>query len=144
MKGKYHLLTSIIFFIILWLSIPKIKITEILMPIILSLYPDIDLKFTKYLGHRSIWTHSIIIPFIIFLFNPSPITILFIVSVGLHLACDLRFTKQSGFYTIVILKVYLSNKVHFPRYRLNGRHSTTWLAGNFIISMVILITWCLI
>lgn len=144
MDKKYHLLVASIVFIILWIFIPKIHITDIFFPIFMTIFPDIDLAFEKRLGHRSMWTHSIILPLLVFIFNPISAYALILLSIGIHLLCDLRFTKKMGFYNIIILNIYLSNMVHFPRYRLKGNQTSAWLVVNFLIALIIFIWWCLI
>lgn len=144
MKGKYHLIISFIFFIVLWLLIPKINVTDIIFPIFVTIFPDVDLKFKKILGHRSIWTHSIILPLIVFIFTPEILQVLILIAIGLHLLCDIKFTKMQGYATLIILNVYITPKIRFPRYRLTGKQSNLWLLGNFIMAMIILIIWCLI
>lgn len=142
MDKKYHLLVAGIVFSILWLVIPKIQVTDIIFPVFLTIFPDIDLAFEKRLGHRSMWTHSIILPLLIFLFNSISAYALILLSIGIHLACDVDiFRKKGGFYTIVILNMYLSNKVKVPKYRLKSVQSTVWLIVNFFISLSIFIWW---
>lgn len=144
MDKKYHLLISGITFTFLWLFIPKIQITDIVFPVFLTIFPDIDLAFEKRLGHRSMWTHSIILPLLVFLFNPISAYTLVLLSIGLHLACDFKFTKRMGFYNIIILNIYLSNKVKVPRYRLNGKQTSAWLIANFLLALTIFMWWCLV
>lgn len=141
MDKKYHLLVAGITFIFLWLFVPKIQITDIIFPAFLTIFPDIDQAFPKRLGHRSIWTHSIILPLLVFLFNPTPAYALILFSIGLHLILDFKFTKRMGFYNIIIWNIYLSNKVKVPKYRLKSVQTTIWLVGNFLISLFIF-TWC--
>jgi len=141
MKGKFHLVSTLIFFILLWLIVPDIHVTEIFLPVFLTMYPDVDLRFQS-LGHRSIWTHSIVLPFIVFCFNPSMITVLVILSIGFHCLCDLRFTKQTGYYTIKILRMRSSKRSWYSRFRMNGKQTTTWLFSNFILSLIITLIWC--
>jgi len=144
MDKKYHLLVAGIVFTVLWLVIPKIQITDILFPIFVTLFPDIDHAFEKRLGHRSMWTHSIILPLLVFIFNPVSAYALILLSIGIHLICDFKFSKRMGFYTIIILNIYLSNKVKVPKYRLNGEQTSAWLVINFMIALGIFIWWCLI
>jgi len=143
MDKKYHLLMAGSVFVLLWLFIPIIQITDIIFPVFITIFPDVDQAFRKRLGHRSMWTHSVILPLLVFIFNPTTTYVLILLSIGIHLICDLRFTKQMGFYNIIILKVYLSNKVHFPKYRLNGQQTTAWLIVNFLVALIIFIAWCL-
>lgn len=137
MDGREHLIIGFLFFIIIWIFIPIIRITDIIIAIFISICPDVDLKFPKRLGHRSVWTHSIILPLILFIFQPMTMTVLFIVSFGLHCACDLRFKRIGGKYTIKIIK--LGHTIG-----LDYDGSTVWLLGNFLFSLLILIGWCLI
>jgi hypothetical protein len=137
MEGRNHLIIGSTFFIILWIIIPSIHISEIIIAIFLSICSDIDLKFKKRMGHRSIWTHSIILPFIVFLFLPFTLTILFISSFGLHCSCDLKFRKVGGTYTIKIIKIFGKT------IGLNYEQSTIWLLLNFLFSFALLLAWCI-
>ncbi|MCP4762601.1 MAG: hypothetical protein GY870_12545 [archaeon] len=142
MKGKYHLLTNLACFIPLWLLIPKIQLTEIIFPIILATFPDLDLGF-KSLGHRSALTHSLLLPLIVYMFNPYMDYLLIILSVGIHLICDTRFAKgkQKGFYCIKVWRIKHRNSkgewVWKTKWGLNGFTTTLLLEIQFAISVII-------
>ena len=149
MKGRWHLLVGLAVFIPLWVLIPKIQLTEIIFPIVLSTFPDLDLGF-KSLGHRSALTHSLLLPLIVYLFNPYMDYLLIILTVGIHLMCDTRFAKgkRKGFYCIKILRIkklmYHSTTegvelVWKTKWGLNGFWSTIFLQLQFIISVIIFI-----
>lgn len=135
MRGKWHFITTTLFFILLWLIIPEVQITEIIFPSVLATFSDIDLQF-KFLGHRSFLTHSIIIPFIIYLFNPYIDYLLIMLSIGLHCLCDIRISKkkQVGYYTIKWFG--LKKKGRYSYKNLDGAWSTAWLSLNFWVAFI--------
>ncbi|KKN39613.1 hypothetical protein LCGC14_0741870 [marine sediment metagenome] len=135
MKYKNHFLITTLFFILLWLIIPEVQITEIIFPSILSTFPDIDRQF-KVLGHRSALTHSIIIPFIVYLFNPYMNYLLIMLSVAMHGLCDIRLQpkKQVGYYTIKWFGMKSTGRYTYKN--LNGGYSTLWLSINFWIAFI--------
>jgi len=121
-----HLATGFVFFLILWLLIPEVKITMIFIPIAMVLFPDTDLKFNT---HRNFLFHSVIIWVIVWIYNPSLINALVVLSIGLHCLCDIRLSPKywKGFYNIKL----------YRRSLLKGLTSTLWLAINFIISVIV-------
>lgn len=142
MKGRWHLLVGLAVFIPLWLLIPKIQLTEIIFPIVLSTFPDLDLGF-KSLGHRSALTHSLLLPLIVYFFNPYMDYLLIILTVGIHLMCDTRFAKkkQKGFYCIKIWRIKYKNDngewVWKTKWGLNGFWTTILLEVQFVLSVII-------
>ncbi|KKN90817.1 hypothetical protein LCGC14_0224000 [marine sediment metagenome] len=139
MKYKNHFLITVIIFIILWLIVPEVQITEIIFPSVLATFPDIDKQF-KILGHRSAVTHSIIIPFIVYLFNPYMDYLLIMLSITIHGLLDIRISKkkQVGYYTIK----WFGYSIGAGKWRykgMNGKNSTIWLSLNFFISLSLFI-----
>lgn len=154
MKGKYHLVFTTIFFLALWgffnvfLQKEYLNITQVLAAIPLSYFPDIDTNF-KALGHRNVFTHSIILWCIIYIFNPHIIYLLITLSVGFHCLCDchlLKKDKRRGFYTIKLIPIVKLFTTHYAlhiipilkcgkvEYKgLNGKWSTVWLLMNFVV-----------
>ena len=70
-------------------------------------FPDIDHSFQNSLGHRSIITHSILLPIILFLINPIRINIFgkmliigLFLGIGLHLSADLHPKSWHGYANI--------------------------------------------
>ena len=131
MKSRYHLISSIIFFLCLYFIFwTKIRITEIIWPIVVCTYPDVDKAFGV---HRSILTHSLLIPGIVYFFNQYLVFILFLVSISLHLLCDIHINKKKmrGYYTI---------KLGLFKIGLNGIHSTVFLLINDLSGIIFGIT----
>ena len=69
-------------------------------------FPDIDLSFQLLLGHRSIITHSILLPYLLYLYfnkknNLTPFKTILIVGIylgiGLHLSADLHPKAFRGY-----------------------------------------------
>lgn len=126
MRSRWHLITAFCFFVLLYfVMFPRIRISEIVFPIVVCTFPDVDLHFGV---HRSFLTHSILIPFIVYFFNFYMIFILFIMSISLHLLCDVKFNKNKmrGYYTI---------KLGLWRKGLKGWSSTIWMLVNGIIGI---------
>jgi len=71
-------------------------------------FPDIDQMFQSLLGHRSILTHSILLPYLLYVYlekkEPSPrgktILIGLLLGIGLHLSADLHPKSWIGFALI--------------------------------------------
>ena len=96
-------------------------------------FPDKDQMFQKSLGHRSIITHSILLPLLLILINsfkPKILINIFIIGVflgiGLHLSADLH-PKNWNWYGYANIKL-LSNKSI-------GALSPIWIGANAIISI---------
>jgi hypothetical protein len=158
MNGKNHIFIISIVLIGLWILFGLIlnkdyfTITIILPSIILTLFPDIDQNFSM-IGHRSIFTHNVILWIIIFYFNPTFLFILFILSTGIHCLLDCRWQseKRRGFYTIKILQypAFAFRHKESPtdiiiwrtKLGLNGSWSTVWLVINFIIAIGVVGWW---
>lgn len=139
MNGRNHTIIGLIYFTLLWILVPTIHLMEIIMAIFLTICSDVDLKFKDYLSHRSILTHSIILPLLVFMFYPMTITILFVSAFGLHCLCDIKLGKKvGGTYTVKIFRGF-GKTIGF-----NYERSTMWLIGNFIVSLILLIIWCII
>ena len=122
-----------------------VTITLIVIPIFWGTYfPDADLSFKS---HRNITFHSLLIPFIIMIFNFELLTILILLSTGFHCWCDITIfkNKMKGTYTIVLIPSVTLNfllfKTKTKEVRMNGILSTVWLVGNFIISLIIFIVY---
>ena len=141
MRGKYHLIFTFFFFIDLWLVfgiyIQKhyFTITLTLTGVIFSFFPDIDTNF-KRLGHRNIFTHSVLFPEIVYLFSQNFLSLLFVLAVGFHCLCDMRIrkTKMRGYYTIKFIGVIRLTRLHYKG--MNGTKSTVWLFLNFLIAFI--------
>lgn len=157
MNGKSHLLVISGVLIGLWILFgivfdkPYFTISIVIVAIVITLFPDIDSRFSM-LGHRSILTHNIGLWIILFLFNPSFLFILFIVSVGVHCLLDIRFNtrKRVGFYTVKILMrpaigIFHKDAGNITVWRtvwgMNGAMSTVFLVSNFLCSICILGWW---
>ena len=96
-------------------------------------FPDIDQMFQKSLGHRSIITHSILLPLLLILINsfkPKTLVNIFIIGIflgiGLHLSADLH-PKNWNWYGYANIKL--------PSNKSIGALSPIWIAGNAIISV---------
>jgi hypothetical protein len=72
-------------------------------------FPDIDQGFQSLLGHRSIITHSILLPYLLYFYfkkknNLTPLKTIFVVGIylgiGLHLSADLHPKGWAGFALI--------------------------------------------
>lgn len=128
MKFKSHFVSEVIIFLLLWGFIKEIKLPMIILPIFWgSCFPDSDLKFKS---HRNIIFHSIIPNILIWLYEPSMVNILFIISVAIHLLGDLipMFKKKGGFSCIDML---------FKR--MNTTQSMLWLFCNIIGAITLFI-----
>jgi len=160
MNGKSHLLVISGVLLGLWIYFGLIlnkeyfTISIVIVAIFITLFPDIDCRFS-ILGHRSILTHNIGLWIILFLFNPSFLFILFILSIGVHCLLDIRFNtrKRVGFYTIKILMrpaigIFHKDAGNITVWRtvwgMNGACSTIYLVLNFLCSIGILIYWLVV
>ena len=133
MKFRWHFVFALCLFTILWIAIESISLSMIFIPILMAPLPDVDLKFKS---HRNAVFHSILIPVIVFIFNPSELTALVCLSFGLHCLLDgISFKKKIGYYRI---KWYHNHEM------LNGKASMIWLWANFIASVIILTWWILV
>lgn len=121
-------MACIVFIGIIWIS-AKITVTSVIIPILCNMIPDTDLKFES---HRNILFHSIILPLIVFIYNPTTLAVLIIFSFGLHCLCDIRFKKVGGYYTI---KWYKNKSISGYWY------ATFWFTINFMASLSLLIWW---
>ena len=69
-------------------------------------FPDVDQMFQSLLGHRSILTHSILLPYLLYIYlekkEPRVKTILIglLLGIGLHLSADLHPKSWIGFALI--------------------------------------------
>ena len=70
-------------------------------------FPDIDQSFQNSLGHRSIITHSILLPILLFFINPLRFNIFgkiliigLFLGIGLHLSADLHPKSWHGYANI--------------------------------------------
>ena len=101
MKGNWHYLIGLSVFVVLWLTIEEITFSLILAPIALSAFPDVDLR-TK--NHRWFLTHSIILWGIVAWFNPGLWSILIVLSIGIHLLCDITLfpSRWTGTYCLKV------------------------------------------
>ena len=133
MKFEYHLISGFVIFILLWILIPTITITAIIVGLVFVVLPDTDLKFKS---HRNFIAHSIIIWVIVFVFNPSVITLAMIQGIAIHCAFDLKF-KRSGMTGFYCISFWGYKKM------LNGIQSTIWLWCNVIATVLITAWWVL-
>lgn len=118
----------------LWLAFDEIQFSEILIPMAISTFPDVDLHFQS---HRNIITHSVIIWLVVCFFNFTMITVLSLFSIGLHLLFDVRMDnkKWKGYYT---LKLYRQKPAFPMKPKHRGLLTTIWFIVNFLISTMIL------
>ena len=142
MRGKWHIVGDLVFFITLWIIFPRITISMVFISIMAAYAPDADQNF-EMLGHRSFWSHNSLIWLIFFIFNPDVYLLTISLALGFHCLLDLRFTKQVGFYTIKILKIN-TGTLWYSKYRMNGTQTTAWLILNFIVPFIIMMWWCLV
>lgn len=133
MKKPYHLILGIILFVALAYAFEEITFTLILYPMFLNLMPDIDQTFGS---HRNILTHSLILPILVFLFNPNLFNILCLLAFGFHCLCDITIhpKKWRGFYTI---KIWRGNFFPNTDSSLKGFMSTFWLFINGLVAIII-------
>lgn len=142
MRGKGHLIWTTVFFVVLWVIFnlwfgkDYFTITQVIAAIPLSFFPDIDKNF-GFLGHRSWFTHSIILWEIVYIFNPHFIFLIIILAIGFHCLCDIRIKrrKRTGFYTIKWFGILRPNG-HWKYKGMGGRNSTIWLMCNFILVFI--------
>lgn len=123
-------------FIVLWLLLPEVMFSAILLPIFLATAPDVDLKLKfKMDSHRNIFFHSLFFPAIILIFNQDIYFMLCTLSFGLHCLCDIRFRKVGGYYTLKFFKNKSIGGYWF---------ATIWYILNFLISLGLLIFWLIL
>lgn len=97
---------------------------------------DLDQSIFSFLGHRSIFTHSILFPYIAYYFlirkinNPNTYinvgVISFFVAMGMHLAADLHPRGWQGYANIKFIGA-----------NLGGFLSFFWIAVNSVISFIL-------
>ena len=94
-------------------------------------FPDIDQLFQSSLGHRSIITHSILLPIILFFINPVKSNIVgkiliigLFLGIGLHLSADLHPKSWHGYANIKL-----------PSNISIGILSPFWIAINAMIGL---------
>jgi hypothetical protein len=134
MKGIWHIISSSVVLLTLWILLDEITITLILIALPFTIFPDVDLKFDS---HRNFLFHSIIIWVIVWWFNPSLLTALIVFGTGLHLLGDITLFPSTwkGYYT---LKFIRHSFFWFSKDK-RGVYTTIWLLLNFLGSVVILI-----
>ena len=139
MKREYHIIGTILYLLLFTLIFKEITISIMWISIIYGIASDLDnlnVKWFKtHITHRHWLFHSIIVPIIVFLFNPHILMLMPITAIGFHCLLDCRYnrSKQRGYYTIKL----------FRGYGLDGFKSTIWLLLNYTISLIITIFWCL-
>ena len=133
MKGSYHLLFGTLFFLVLWGCLEAITITMIAVGIAFTVFPDSDWSINS---HRNWIFHGIIPWIIVWYFNPSLITVMICVGVGIHLLCDITPYK-AGWKGGYLIKWYHHGFFWWSKGN-QGKYTTAWLLGNFILSIVIL------
>ena len=132
MKGTWHFIIGMITFILSWMFIKEIHITMIFIPIALSLFPDADFKIRS---HRNFLFHSIIPWSLVWLYNPTIITALSCLSIGIHLFLDITYTPKKWKWGY-LLKFYKKGFFWFAKGK-QGALTTIWLFVNFSLSVLI-------
>ncbi len=152
MKFKGHLFWTFLYLLIIAYFLEPTAIVLIFIVAFIGTMPDIDLKLYEG-SHRWVWFHSLLLPILAYIFYPTILTLLIILAFGHHFFLDvilnlLKGKKQTGFYTICVVPTYTFNfilfKIKTREYRMNGRASTIWLLGNFVISLLFLISYVLL
>ena len=95
-------------------------------------FPDVDQLFQSLLGHRSILTHSILLPYLLYVYlekkEPSPrgktILIGLLLGIGLHLSADLHPKSWIGF---ALIKLPFNISI--------GGLSPVWIGMNAIVAL---------
>ena len=130
MRGKHHLIVATIFFLALSILVDKVTYSMILAPIVVTLYPDLDHHFET---HRNFLFHSIIVWVPIFMLNYNIYHLLFILSVGIHLLCDITPypSKWTGYYVLKWRKGGVFKKGPLKQ----GVMSTLWYFFNFVAAV---------
>ena len=126
MNKLAHFLFELFGFLIIWGIFEEITITMIIIPIFWgTLFPDFDHQIKS---HRNIIFHSIIPNFVIFLFDFTLINKLLIISVAIHLLCDLipTFRKKGGYSCI-----------HYWFGRFSTVKTRIWFVLNILGSIII-------
>jgi len=130
MNRKWHFIISLFFFVTLMLLFKVVTVTLIVIPLAWgTLVPDADKSFES---HRNIWFHSLVIPLIVMIFNLGILTILIVLSTGLHCLCDIGLKKKGGFFTIKWVKMKSIDGFWFAE---------VWLICNFIVAVVLFILY---
>ena len=109
-------------------------------------FPDLDLHFKSLLGHRSIITHSILLPYLMYYFlikkkdHTSRYIVIFIIGaflgIGLHLSAD-----NNIFFIYYWIKLYSGNWSMPGEIKLPGNHdigivlSFIWVTLNAITAL---------
>ena len=134
MNGRNHLLVAFFVFVGLYLKFESITLSMIPAPIVVTLYPDIDLKLGS---HRNWFFHSIILWVIVAACDPGIRSMLFVVSTGIHLVCDItpRPSKWSGYYCLKWWKRGIFRHMSIRQ----GVMSTAWYFFNFVFAFGLLL-----
>lgn len=133
MNRSWHLVIGILTLLVLWGQLEPIELTMIFIPMAFTIFSDVDVG-TPY--HRNFLTHSIMIWFVVWWYNPMIITALVCLAVGLHCLLDITLWPSSwtGFYLIRFGK----HGLFWFKKGKQGLLSTLWLIGNFVLSVIIL------
>jgi hypothetical protein len=130
MKGWLHILIAMAVFIPLAAFTDIIKWGDVSIGVMCSLLPDTDLKFGN---HRWRLFHSQLFPLLTLFGTESMLEYTLILSVSLHLICDVRLVfsarkqKPGGFYTI---KSWTGSGWNYEL-------STIWLLVNAMIGFAV-------
>ncbi|MEZ8862708.1 hypothetical protein [Vibrio sp. 10N.247.311.51] len=88
--------------------------------------PDVDLKLMSILHHRSMLTHSIILPMLLLLHKPSrPLVAGLCIGVSIHLLADI-LSPMRGFALIYIPVIKKS---------IGDWQSLIWMVGNALVGL---------
>lgn len=132
MNGENHMLVTLIFVIPIGVTTNLINTGDIPILFFIALLPDVDHALMKkqrlrdLFGHRSAITHSIILPVMLLFGEIGTLEKSIIFVVSLHLLCDIKFKKRSGFYLI-----------NFCGKRIKFKWTNLWLIGNGLVGILL-------
>lgn len=130
-----HFLIEIVAMSLMLAYIEPLTITIIAMPIFWgAMFSDFDHQINS---HRNMFFHSIALNILVWYFNPSLLTALMTLGVGIHLICDCKWWTYSNKKYIIKGGTYCIDM--FKIKRLSARWSTIWMILNFAASVVLFI-----
>lgn len=110
MNFKGHFLLALVLFHLLWYPLGLIGYGLVwFWALISALVPDSDLKF-NIIAHRSVWTHTIIIPLLLGIWDWE-LAVFFAVAVAIHGIGDISLSTKGGYYCIGLKSYKFSYKV---------------------------------
>ena len=109
MNFKGHFLSALFVFHFMWL-IGLVGYGWVwFWALVSALVPDSDLKFS-ILAHRSVWTHTIIIPLVLGIWDWD-LALIFAAAITIHGIGDVSLRRKGGYYCIGLRSYKFSYKI---------------------------------